>query len=540
MDGSTKARDILGTARELCLECRTSSQLHLLIDIGLAQSRAGDAVGSTETFKLAVELVRHIKDPRDHYRVLLAIVEAQAKAGKKDDAVRTSRLSRSSVHRARLLQMIAATCSEAGHMQDALTVVALIPEKYARERSVAISLIAFETASHGGCSRALQVLQDVSVDMPLAHNLLLRRTAGFVLKAGEDKEIEKASHKAVALLEVARCLARAERFTEAINVAETIGFGCFRDRALRTIASIAANTGDLSVSRRVATQIRNVDEKSLAMGDIAVAAAAKGLLKNALKTASAITRAQYRGKTIIRIAVVLAQSGNHKEAKKTLSAAEKEQIDPASRMAAQISIGKAFAKHGEFASARSIAERLSDQSARARIMVAIALEYARIGNTVDAEKSFQEGLQCALAIGDPYRVTKVLCAVAASQAEALDSTGAVRTLKEAVRIAKTIPAEGGTNVLALRDVAIAQAKAGNQMAARATFRDAMNAARAYEDEEYVARLCQDVMKAETECDDPQTALECANGLESCLIKCRSLLGIAIALVEKGREKEGGK
>jgi tetratricopeptide (TPR) repeat protein len=506
--------------------------LDLLADIAVAQARAGDVAGSGETFARALKAASEITDPREHYHALLGIAVSQAKAGSADAAAGTSALAASPERRAAILGIVAATLSEAGDSRHAMIVATLIPDEYREQKSAAICGVASDMAARGECSQALTLLEKTKVDMAHGHELLLKQQAGAALPPAEKTTVGEAVSKAMALLEVARCHARAGRFAEAARVAETIGFGCFRDRALRYVASIAVDAGDLEAGRRIASRILDKKDKDLALADLAVGEAAKGFLNESLKTVGAIARPAIKGDTMIRIAVVLAQSGNNAAAKKTLLDAEKDQVEPAARAAAETVIARAFAEHGDFTSAEGMVETLADHAARAQIMAAMGGAYAKTGRTADAHRTFERACQCALRIRSPYEATRVLRGVAASRGAAGDHSGAARTLQEAARIAATIPAEGGTNVIALQEVAVAQAKSGDQAAAGATFHAALNAAKACADEDYAAILSQDVMKARTECGDAETALEAANRLEPGVIKCRSLLGIALALLEE--------
>ena len=535
-DEVEKVRHVLNAANE-CLRSIASPRLELLLEMAVAQSRAGEAAKSGEMFGPALKVASNIRDARENYRALLGIAVSQAKVGKVDAAVHTAELATSPKYRVGILGLVAHTLSSRGDVQDALTVAKLIPEAYGWERSMAVCNVAWDMAHRGDCSQALTVLKEIKPDMAHAHKLHLRQQAGADLAPAEQAIVTEAVWKAAALKNVALCHARAGRFVEATKVAETIGFGCFPDRALRNTASIAADAGNLQAARRIASQIRDEEEKDLALGDVAVGEAAKGLRDHSSKTVAAITCAEVKGETMMRIAVVLAQSGEHAEAEKMFAAAEKEQLDPEARIAAELKIAQALAEHREFTSADKIAERLPNQAARARIMAAIGSAYGKTGDTADAQRSFQRAYECALRIADLYERTKVLREVAASQIAAEDHSGAERTLKEAARIATTIPAAAGTKFNALQEIAVAQAKSGDQPAARATFELAMNAAKAYEDEEYAARLSQDVMQAQTECGDSQTALECANKVASNVIKCRCLLGIALGLLRHREEAQ---
>ena len=92
-------------------------------------------------------------------------------------------------------------------------------------------------------------------------------------------------------------------------------------------------------------------------------------------------------------------------------------------------------------------------------------------------------------------------------------------------------------MIALEEVAIAQSKSGNKAASRATFQVAIDAAKAYPDEVYVAQLYGRVMGAQAACGDAETALATAKNLPVGIIKCGSLLGIASGLLP-GREDDG--
>jgi tetratricopeptide (TPR) repeat protein len=529
-DGAEKARDVLNAASDHSLRFTAPPQWDLLSEIAVAWSRAGDAARSGEIFKSALKTASGITDAGERYCAFSGIAEYQAMLGEVRAAIRTSQLLASSQSRASILSMIATTVSDAGGMQEALTAAKLIPEECRMERSAAIGSVASCMARKGKWSQAIAVLDGVNVDMAHADKLRLSQKAGATLTPSEETSVAEAACKAVALLDVAQSYALAGHFVEATKVAESIGFALFRDRAMRNIASIAANARNLEVARRLASLIRDEQQKGLALGDVAAAEAAKGLLDDSLKTVRSIRESRDKADALIHVAAALAQSGDHERAEKVLLTVEKEELESAERMADEVGIAKTFAQHGAFASAENLAQRLPSQTSRARIMVAIGRAHTEKGNTAEAQKSFRRGYESALRIGDPYEKTYVLCEIATSQVAAKEFGAAASVLKDAAQIARTIPVGGGTNVIALRDVAVAQANSRDVPAAKATFHVALNAAKAYPDEEYVARLCQDVMAAQVQSGGVAEALEAARSLEPGVVKCRSLLGIALGLL----------
>lgn len=538
-DEAEKVRHVLHDASELCLRSIASPRLELLVEIAVAQSRAGEATESGTLFERALKMASDIKDAQERYHALLTIAVSQAKVGRVNAAIHTAELATSPKHHVGIMSMVAETLSSEGDVRNALIIAKLIPEAYGKEKNVVLCNVALNIADRGACSQAMAILTEVKPDMAHARRLYLRQQAGRELSPDEQAVVSEAVSKAVGLLNVAQCHARAGRFVEATKVAETIGFGRFSDRAFRHIASIAVNAGNLEVARQITLRIRDEKEKALALRAVAVGEAAKGLRDDSMKTVAAITRTQVKTETMMRIAIVLAQSGDNTEAEKVLAAVWKENLDPKSRIATQLKIAKAFAENRHFTAAEKIAERLADQKARARLMAEIGRAYERTGDTANAQKSFQRAYECVMHISDPYERTKVLRGLAASQRAAKDRDGVARTLREATRIAATIPAAGGTNVIALQEIAAAQAKSGDRAAARGTFQFAMNAAKRYKDEEYAARLSQDVVQVQAECGDSHAALEYVNKIESDVIKCRCLLGIALGLLRPGGINGGG-
>ena len=127
-------------------------------------------------------------------------------------------------------------------------------------------------------------------------------------------------------------------------------------------------------------------------------------------------------------------------------------------------------------------------------MAAVGKAYSKQRDVVNSRRSFERAFECARKIEEPYTTAKVLREVAASQAEAGDVSGTAHVLEEAGSGCPDNSDRGWHECDRVRGGGRCSGEPGNKVASRTTFQLAIDAAKAYPDEEYVAQLCGQVME----------------------------------------------
>jgi hypothetical protein len=114
-----------------------------------------------------------------------------------------------------------------------------------------------------------------------------------------------------------------------------------------------------------------------------------------------------------------------------------------------------------------------------------------------------------------------------------DCSGAIATLTQAVEAARRVDVGGGTQVILLRETAIAQTQAGDLDSATQTFRRANAAIEAYEDPHYRAKLIATVAKAQAANGLSKDVKEWARKQPMPMIRARALIGLVEGMLAIG-------
>ena len=192
-------------------------------------------------------------------------------------------------------------------------------------------------------------------------------------------------------------------FDLAVAAARTVKSGYARARALRNVASVQAEAGDVDSARATATSIGDVQGRINALVGIASASAKRGDVEAALEG--------------FRLAVAAARSigeSNHR-----------------TRGLRKVALAQAAA--GYTASARATARSIGDIQGRTDALVGAASALAREGKGGDARAFFDLAVDDAGAISNGYRRAIALGKVAWAQAEAGEQTAARMTLDKALQ-----------------------------------------------------------------------------------------------------------
>ncbi|MDE2887245.1 MAG: hypothetical protein OXR72_03465 [Gemmatimonadota bacterium] len=192
-------------------------------------------------------------------------------------------------------------------------------------------------------------------------------------------------------------------FDLAVAAARTVKSRYARARALRNVASVQAEAGDVDSARTTARSIGDVHGRIDALVSVASASAINGDLGAALES--------------FRIAVAAARSNGTGE-----------------RRARSLNrVALAQAKVGYTASARATARSIGDIQVRIDALAGVGSTLAQQGKPADARTFFDLAVEDAPNIIDGYRRAVALGKVAWAQAEAGDEPGARETLDKALQ-----------------------------------------------------------------------------------------------------------
>src|SRR3972149_6548908 len=137
---------------------------------------------------------------------------------------------------------------------------------------------------------------------------------------------------------------------------------------------------------------------------------------------------------------------------------------------------------------------------------------------------------------DDYFRCAALTEIAKFQLKAGDQAGARKSLQQALRVADSVQAGAGTEIIVLNEIAEAQAEAGDLEAAQETFRLARQKADAYMDESYRAVHLQGIAHSQAKAGQKQEALQWTRSLSEPVAKAAALVGIARGILEKSEPK----
>ncbi|MDE3001547.1 MAG: hypothetical protein OXU79_20920 [Gemmatimonadota bacterium] len=281
---------------------------------------------------------------------------------------------------------------------------------------VAAVLAAAALAMFNGIVNPSRATAETAVDPAIARcwrsagpdcvsRLTLQAAKAFVARSDWELEIRSGAFAAGAsALALAGNAAEArENFALAAATARKVNSGYTRARALRNVARVQAEAGDLDSARATARSIGDVQGRVDALVGVASASAGKGDLGAALES--------------FRIAVTAARSNGTGD-----------------RRARSLSrVARAQAAVGYTASARATARSIDDIQVRIDALAGVASTLAQQGRSEDAMAFFDLAVADAGSIMDGYRRAIAIGKVAWARAEAGDEPGARRALDKALQ-----------------------------------------------------------------------------------------------------------
>lgn len=237
------------------------------------------------------------------------------------------------------------------------------------------------------------------------------------------REVEDPIEKARALGELAQLLAKAGCYGDALTTADEVSPAIERSEAFVAVAEAMVRAGHgcgRDLFRALRSTIDAITERSSQtwhLQHLAFGLANAGLSNEARETAAEIAEPTVQADVLMGIAGILAGAGHFEEARRAADAVGR--ADHRARALAYVAV--ALAKAGRDAEALKVCDAIGghaeDQPVRAAVLQALALELARRGETLPAERRFEEARRLVQRQTDPgeYCLTLVkLGAVAAA------------------------------------------------------------------------------------------------------------------------------
>jgi tetratricopeptide (TPR) repeat protein len=323
----------------------------------IAEGMAKAGVQDETLWQQALQIAEGIEDIREGtvitevLRAKAAIIEAMAKVGFFEQALKVTEKIKEIGLRKSALQVITSAMSEAGFFEQALRVAEKIEE--AGSWSWALWGIAVAMAQMSLFDQALKVIEEIEIARLRAS--ALNTIAKAIAKVGKfDKalqvagKIERSNEQMEALIAIVKGMVKAEMFDQALEMVERIKIEgeLWRARALVAIAEEIVRVG-MEERRKeifyqalqVAEGIKEAEYRAEVLGEIAEGMAKTGMaieqvkevFEKALKVVEEIKNAKYQVKMLSVIAERMTKAGIKEHAEGVLERALKtiERIGPA-------------------------------------------------------------------------------------------------------------------------------------------------------------------------------------------------------------------
>ncbi len=545
---STAVADDVALARDLLHEARDLNGLTLFAsaELGAAFAKVGDLEASKKSFTHAWNTAAEVEDGVERRMVLYGIATFQAEAGQIEEAIEAAQRLPSRYERAMCFAQIAIVQAGTGELDAALRTVDLIPvvdEVWDRDSTLVV--IALTVSERHDFAGAIRVLDLIPYDFEQAEQIRARLLRGEQLSPEEDTIQARAGMKSGGLLVIAQDQAEAGDLTAALQSARSIGLEEVRDSALRLVARVAADSGELSLAEELLGEIGRQKHKEHVLVRIVAALAQRRQFKEASQRVESIKEPSDRAQATFEIAAAHAAHGDAKAALSFFETATSLIPDDSdARNTASIAIVTAFAESRRLELAEEFARQIDDPATQSKAYQAIAVANAKRSNKADARRMFRKSRQAAATVVDPYSRTTVvdpyykcvrLRELATAEFEAGEQEQARTTITSAIEAARRLEIGGGTDVIALTEVASTQSRLGDRDGAAASFEFARAAAAKYPEEPSVAQLLQGVAEAQASLGDAEPAIQSARQQKSALIHASMLLGVANGVLARRDE-----
>ena len=436
-----------------------------LCAIATAQAEADDKAGAKMTLTDAMHVAKRIDKARERDGGFSNIAAVQIEARDIVGAMQTAGRINNPIERASTLNKIAAAQTKAGNRLGArLTLETAIQVLEKFKKSIARTESKATTPSKSWAEVGANMLQKMDIVLLPYQMRSIAKTqvmAGYTADARQIiGKIDDPEERASGFLDIA---------TVQIEAGDKAG---------------AKST--LTDARQAAERINNTSEHFSVLSEIATAqaqvsheAGTKIILTDALHATMRIDDVGTRGWRFLDIAVAQAEMGNIVGALQTT-----ERIDaPHQRFSALSKIATLQAEAGDIVGATQIAKRINNVIKRISALGKIAIAQAQAGDEAGAQIILTDALHTAMRIDDAKWRISALREIGAAQAQAGDKIRAKNTFTNAIQVIEEINdrntfgekfmlpekeqsrldavTTANTRLSALRDIAVAQAEAGD-------------------------------------------------------------------------------
>ncbi len=512
--------------------------------IATAQAKAGNKTGAAATFQQALQAANRIQDTFAQGRIAIALAEA----GEVPKALELVSALPNDSWKADVLGGIAVAQTKSGDVTGAFKTIPMISKDYWQPKALrGVAVAQAEAGDAPGALKTVGMMQFNNIEKALTFSgiALAQARAGdypsaitnfqqAIQTAAEDRYSKTHAIQYIVKDQIKAVAAQAEmgEVLGALEIAATIQDFSRKTLILEAIAVARAESGDTPRALQTAATLQSSLYKSRAFSAIAVAqskagdsTAAEATFQQALQAANVIQNHHVKAVAQGRIAIALAESRDMPKALELASTL------PDNYLKADVLGGIAVVqtKAGDMTGALQTVAMIAKGHQRAKALREIAIAQAEAGDVPGAFKTV------TMIRSDNDEKARAFGGIAAARAKAGDQTAARTTFQRAFRIA-----EGSRNkTLALHYIAVAQTNAGDQAAARDTLQKALKTP-IVQDEVWKAAILKDIAVAQAKAGNVAGALKTAGRIPDVTaapdqprLKLSAMEGIAVAQVKAG-------
>ena len=459
-----------------------------------------------EMLDRASAAVKQIADPAQRAVGWLDLAAVQARAGERE-AARAS-------------------------IQEALRAVGTLGDLSRKDDESLLAAVAIRQAEIGDIAGAQKTIGTISEQR--FRDFARAQVVEALLSRSDHKQavavcrsIESELIRQVNLSAVAESLAADRKLDAALSLAKELKQTSFHATTLVLIALARLEASDIEDAQRVASTLDDPVVRTRTLYEIGKVQLAKGQARGARQTFLQMREHAKQAKSPNAaewLIVMQAGLGELPQALAALDALD----DPAQRLAIAKQLILSLAENGRLADAVGLVPRIKDDEERDYTLSDLAIYQAKGGDVAGA-------LRTANSLVFPYSRCKAFREIAKVQSAGGDHAGAKASLAEALEAAAKIPIGGGTDVIAIREVAAAWAAIGDAETARQVFQRALKAAQAYPDVAYRGQLAGEIAKAEAAAGLSRAAAFWAAKLDSPEERVAAWLGLIDGLLTSDKK-----
>ncbi len=419
------ARRVLKEAETNLRACgeKPASTAGLWASLGRAKASCGEQRDAIETLSLAWKMALSIPDDSERHDVLRTVARGQ---------IQCSQLERLLLEVNRLpyvedqsyaLKWIVDALGKRRDLAGAVRVAGLIRTEDVDARADALRFAGFSALKNNDFKTALKVCELFPVQATATDGNSSDRGATDAQHNGQDESIRSRN---LVLSYLARGLARAGKFDEALQAMRRITKSDSREAVFRDIAKAAGDAGRLDVATSLLHKAPPADQKEHVLAAIAKARVKLGRIEEAYQTVDQVRFPALRCQALLEMAAVFAEQGAEEHFWRAYNAAlaieRKEKLGLFHE--GDKECVRAFLKANCLGPATSIAENIKDPDLASHVWQAIGMAAAKINNREDAKLAFEQSHLAANRFDVPEFQLARLNELAAAQAQCGDRAGA--------------------------------------------------------------------------------------------------------------------